>query len=149
MHEKDDSLDMISPPGITSPYRKRYVDLFGLSMASSVLRCNYLFDSAAVNPRHSALLQWTNSVIWDSLFAIHVLLQQHGRIWPGHLEAKGDFPQSNQVQAAINRVHKDQHRRENASYWKGWGEYLHGLPITTGIWDAEQPTNWSVENIPE
>lgn len=113
-------------------------------MASSVLGCSCSFDAAAVNPRHTVLLHWTNSVICLSLFPIYRLLQRHRGIWTGHLEAKGDLPQTNQVQAAINRVHKTQQSRENARYRKDWAQYLHSVPSIMGIWDckvAHQPSS--------
>lgn len=56
-------------------------------------------------------------------------IQQHQR----DLEPKGDFHQSNQVQAAIERVYKIQQQLRKLN-WRNWGEYLHTFPIITGIW---------------
>lgn len=81
---------MVSSLGTRSPYVKWCISIIN---GKSVLGCSFSFDSVFQ--------------LFVSLPCLHIF-QQHRRIWTVPLEDEGDLHQSNQVQAAIERVHKTQ-----------------------------------------
>lgn len=119
--KKDDSFDMVSSLGTRSPYMKRFISIINSSL---VLGCSCSFD-AVFSCFH--------------FFPVHILLQQHRGIWTVHLESEGNFHHRNQVQAAIERMHKTQKQLIKLQVLKRLGRIPPHFPFNNR--DLEQQNN--------